>query len=377
MRIQQTDRVLTLRAQRKSHYGELCQQWLSYNGYQLKFSEEEFNALIAAIPEQWNSEKDRLVYFILFPDGTYLAQREKEVYDYSTRMPTERLYNYEAPDPADASVFTAFLVDWYTKTKLERTENLYDEILNNISDMSAMKYQLLDMRTKALGETDYIALPDVPMDADDKAAWLTYRQEWRDVPGQQAWIDSDYMNIEIPVSPQPKQQLVDIFAIVGNVYANAAELPAELLDAVKDNLDGLGIQNVIKKYTEISLKVEMLRGITKLKIPTVTDDELSTIDSLIPQGAKGIVPEDQLEALQEAALESQVSNWQNYLDSVDEKIAAINTKLQSYNIDFTLGDIMAKVAEDAATKAAQRQADTDANDLITELMIDDAVGEEE
>ena len=175
MRIQQTDRVLTLRAQRKSHYGELCQQWLSYNGYQLKFSEEEFNALIAAIPEQWNSEKDKIVYFILFADGTYLAQREKEVYDYSTRMPAERLYNYEAPDPADASVFTAFLVDWYTKTKLERTENLYDEILNNISDMSAMKYQLLDMRTKALGETDYIALPDVPMDADDKAAWLTYR----------------------------------------------------------------------------------------------------------------------------------------------------------------------------------------------------------
>lgn len=377
MRIQQTDRVLTLRAQRKSHYGELCQQWLSYNGYQLKFSEEEFNALIAAIPEQWNSEKDKLVYFILFADGTYLAQREKEVYDYSTRMPTEKLYNYEAPDPADASTFTAFLVDWYTKTKLERTENLYDEILNNISDMSAMKYQLLDMRTKALGETDYIALPDVPMDADDKAAWLTYRQEWRDVPGQQAWIDSDYMNIEIPVSPQPKQQLVDIFAVVGNVYANAAELPAELLDAVKDNLDGLGIQNVIKKYTEISLKVEMLRGITKLKIPTITNDELSAIDSLIPQGAKGIVPEDQLEALQEAALESQVSNWQNYLDSVDEKIAAINTKLQSYNIDFTLGDIMAKVAEDAATKAAKRQADTDANDLITELMIDDAVGEEE
>ena len=121
----------------------------------------------------------------------------------------------------------------------------------------------------------------------------------------------------------------------------------------------------------------MLRGITKLKIPTITNDELSAIDSLIPQGAKGIVPEDQLEALQEAALESQVSNWQNYLDSVDEKIAAINTKLQSYNIDFTLGDIMAKVAEDAATKAAQRQADTDANDLITELMIDDAVGEEE
>ena len=69
MAIQVGDRVITLRLQRQSHYGELVERYINYNGSKLDLSESEFNDFLSKMPSMWNSDKDRLIYFVLFEDN--------------------------------------------------------------------------------------------------------------------------------------------------------------------------------------------------------------------------------------------------------------------------------------------------------------------
>lgn len=370
------DRVITLRLQRESLYGDIVERYITYNGNRLDLSQSEFNDFLSKMPSLWNSDKDRLIYFVLFADKTYLAQRNKDVYNFGTRETEEKLYNFDEATDDEVNAFVSFIANYYTNLKIQRTENFYDAIVEKVSDVSYMKYQLLEMREKQLKETDYIVLPDYPITDEEKQQWTEYRQKLRDITAQQAWIDGDYQSVEVPVSPRPKDQIVDMFNMVGSAYANAADLPASLLESVKENIDGLGITGIIEKWTEITLKVQILRGIASLKVPEgLTTDELSAIDQLIPHGATDLVPEEQLENL-DAATRGQLDNWNDYLRSVDDKISYVDTKLEALSANFTLSDVIQKIAADMKEKAAAHDAAVAASRLLEDLTIDEITGEE-
>ena len=126
------ERVITLRLQRKSYAVEKVERYISYNGHRLDFTEQEYNDFLSRIPELWNTDRDRLLYFVLFFDKTYLAQREKDVFNYGTRLTEEKLYNFDEISDIELNLFTSFLVDEYTKLKISRTENFYDEIFRGL-----------------------------------------------------------------------------------------------------------------------------------------------------------------------------------------------------------------------------------------------------
>lgn len=370
------DRVITLRLQRQSHYGELVERYINYNGSKLDLSESEFNDFLSKMPSLWNSDKDKLIYFVLFEDKSYLAQRYKEVYNFGTRETEEKLYNFDEANETELNAFVAFIANYYTALKLQRTENFYESILEKVADVSYMKYQLLEMRAKQLKETDYIVLPDYPISDEEKQQWIAYRQELRDITNQQAWLDNNFQSVVVPVSPRPKDQIVDMFNMVGSAYANAADLPPSLLESVKENIDGLGISGIIQKWTEITLKVEILKGIASLKVPDgLTTDELTAIEDLIPHGATDLVPEDQLKNL-DAATKGQLDNWNDYLRSVDAKVESVNTKLQELSANFTLSDVIQKIAADMKEKADAHDAQVAASRLLEDLTIDEITGEE-
>ena len=121
---------------------------------------------------------------------------------------------------------------------------------------------------------------DYPISDEDKQLWMTYRQELRDITKQKV-TDNDFQAVKIPVSPRPQDQIVDMFNLVGNTYANAVDLPTSSI--MKENVEGLGLNSIIEKWTEITLKVQILRGIASLKMPAgLTTDELTAIEQLIP-----------------------------------------------------------------------------------------------
>ena len=369
------ERVITLRLQRKSYAVEKVERYISYNGHRLDFTEQEYNDFLSRIPELWNTDRDRLLYFVLFFDKTYLAQREKDVFNYGTRLTEEKLYNFDEISDIELNLFTSFLVDEYTKLKISRTENFYDEILSKVSDLSYMKFQIIDLRDKLLADSDYLMMPDYPLDEADRESWKAYRQQLRDITKQQAWIDNDYMNITLPASPAPEKQIVDIFNKVGNTFANAADIPPSILEEVRNNLKGYGITNVIEKFSQISIKVELLRALSALKIPTgVTADEISTINTLIPQSITDIIPEDQVKNLQEAVT-GNVTNWEAYLNDIDEKIIKLNDTLTKYNVGFTVGDVIQQVATDLKEKADKLDANLEALRLIEQMELSEIEGD--
>ena len=376
MAVQVTDRVLILRLDRKLYYDQRVEQYITYNGSRLTLTNVEIEDLLSKIPSIWNSDKDRLTYFVLFADKSYLAQRVKDVYNFGTRQTEEKLYNFDEANETELNAFVSFVINYYTNLKIKRSENFYDEVVKAVADISYMKYQLLEMRESQLKATDYIVLPDYPISKEDRDLWIEYRQKLRDITKQQAWLNNDFQSVVVPVSPRPKDQIVDMFNMVGNAYANAVDLPASLLETIKENVDGLGISGIIEKWTEITLKVEILRGIAKLKIPNgLTTDELTSIEQLIPAGPVDFLPKNEIENL-DAAISGDLNNWQDYLNSVDEKIEYINNKLSSLSANFTLFDVMEKIAEDMKVKADELDARIAAEKLIQELTIDELTGEE-
>lgn len=52
-------------------------------------------------------------------------------------------------------------------------------------------------RNALLSQCDWTQLPDVPLTAEQKAQWATYRQALRDLPNQ-----SDSVDVEWPTPPQ-------------------------------------------------------------------------------------------------------------------------------------------------------------------------------
>lgn len=54
-----------------------------------------------------------------------------------------------------------------------------------------------EKRNQFIAETDYMAMPDYPLDAEKKAAVLAYRQALRDVPEQEGFP----RQIDWPVKP--------------------------------------------------------------------------------------------------------------------------------------------------------------------------------
>lgn len=69
--------------------------------------------------------------------------------------------------------------------------NLYNE-----SDSDKEKLSR-DMRNQLLAEKDWTQISDSPLNAEQKAAWATYRQELRDVTAQPDFPDS----IQWPTPP--------------------------------------------------------------------------------------------------------------------------------------------------------------------------------
>lgn len=97
---------------------------------------------------------------------------------------TEKLDSV-APYIEDGQVFT-IAVEPLTDSEIEaNTESEWAKIRSH--------------RDNLLAACDWTQLPDVPLDASTKEAWVTYRQELRDVTSQ-----SDPYNVEWPQPPSEK-----------------------------------------------------------------------------------------------------------------------------------------------------------------------------
>ena len=148
---------------------------------------------------------------------------------------------------------------------------------------------------------------------------------------------------------------------------------------MKVSVDCSLYENSAKKFGEVSFKLEVLKTLSKLKIPfnnnittSESADQLETLDANL--SAVNVLPQDiytRYQSIKEVESDTNDASMKAIADEqltdIDAKIEAINAKLQEYNVDFSIGDIMTKFVEDTKARIESIEATEEAERLVYEL----------
>jgi hypothetical protein len=330
-------RLLTVNLETKYYPASVPTRTITCLNSTIKLTDEEYDEIFGELPSFWNTENDKLIRFIVFEDKSYFCEREKFIFNYTTREQDLKIYRFDAATDVEAKALYAYFVEKYTKLQLARIENLYDAIMNNIKDMSFVKYSLLGARDELLKQSDFIMLPDYPISEEDRERWKIYRQELRDLTGQEAWQQNDLLNIEMPVSPEPMDQI----GILKGSIKDLSSIPENLTDEIIDTLVDKPIEDIIKNITQTTVKFELLKSLSKMNLPMFN---MGYSDLLIQEDAYSTFIDNIANELeQESPLPA--NWWELATSNIEDKIAQVNAKLQSYNIGFTVNDILDAIIE--------------------------------
>jgi hypothetical protein len=330
-------RLLTVNLETKYYPASVPTRTITCSNSTIKLTDEEYDEVFKELPSFWNTENDKLVRFIIFDDKSYFCEREKLVFNYTTREQDLKIYRFDAATEVEAKALHAFFVEKYTKIQLARIENLYDAIMSNIKDMSFVKYSLLGARDELLKQSDFIMLPDYPISEEDRERWRVYRQELRDLTDQVAWQQNDLLNIEMPVSPEPLDQI----GILKGSIKDLSSIPDNLTDEIIDTLVDKPVEEIIKNITQTTVKFELLKSLSKMNLPMFN---IGYSDLLIQEDTYNtFIDNVQKDLSEESPLPA--NWWELATSNIEEKIAQVNAKLQSYNIGFTVNDILNAVIE--------------------------------
>jgi hypothetical protein len=316
-----------------------------------------------------------------------MCQREKEVYNYTIRETEKKLYFFDAATSEQADSLAQYFVMQYGKIKLSKVNNLYDEILNTISDFSYIKFHLLKTREKLLNESDYKMLPDYPLSEEEKQRWIEFRQQLRDITEQEAWKQNNFVNVLMPTSPQPKNQLNELLEDLSNLITGG--IPPRILNNFRESLVNIGVENVIKKYSETILKIEVIRGLSNLGIPFIITDKSDDLFTILFSASKpSIIFREAKEYFEQHVDESEIteesdstlsqkmlSEWGLYMKDIDNAIDKINEQLTSYNIDFTIGDILKEVSSHTKQKLDEIEKMQQVDELLKDIEMKQLYGE--
>jgi hypothetical protein len=345
-------RLLTVNLETKYYPESVPRRSITCQGSSIDLTDEEYDALVSELPPFWHNENDKLLRFIVFSNKEHFCEREKKFFNYTLRTEEIKVYRFDGASKEEGEALYAFFVEKFTKIQVSRIENLYDEIMSNIKDMSFVKYSLLNARDDLLAKSDHLMLPDYPISEEDRAKWVEYRQKLRDLTDQLAWQENNLMDIEMPVSPAPLDQI----SILKSNISDLSSIPENLTDIVIDTLVDKPIEEIIKNVTQTTLKFELLKSISKLNLPFLTmgyselTGEQSSYESFMDQILNNLVEQNELPT----------DWWSTATSSIDEKIQQVNEKLKSYNIDFTINDILNAILE-------QSRANLEIDDIIEDL----------
>lgn len=367
-------RVLSLFLERKRYPADIAQRYIMYQGSKLDLTDELYDELLSIIPPVWNTEKDRLVQFVLMEDSTHFCVRNKEVYNYSRKETERKTYYFNAETDVQLSELIEILTDFFAKKRLAEVENFYDKILSSMSDMSYMKKNILKMREESLLRSDFMFNSDYTFsDTEKETQWKEYRQKWRDITTTDAWSTNDLINLALPQSPKP-QDAADLIANMLTNQLSSVSVTSQFVEDLSLSLNCALYNEVFEKFGAVSFKLELLKTLSRFNIPfyenmietaNELDSNLSSIN-LLPTDVYARY-KDKMEIEGEDSTTSMKEVFDEQLTNIDAKLEAINGKLQEYDVGFTISDILAKYVEDQKAKIEDMEKEEEANLLLNEI----------
>jgi len=310
---------------------------LIYHGQMIVLDEDNYQDLLSKLPEFWHTDQDKLLTFRYnINDGGYFCERIKRVYNYATKEWSDTPYVFDAGSKEEVDNLIDIISEFYQNYKLSEIEDINNKILENINDLSYLKMILLNSRDKLLMNSDYIMMPDYPINEEQKQEWIDYRQKLRDITDQESWKNNDYANIEMPVSPSPMKQLPELLAQMETL------VPNHFRGFVDDNVLHENVENIILTMSQYMIKSQIIDGISKMSLP-LFDLSVGTFD--VVKSSENV--------------EVFMSNFENFKSKID-------TQLEQIGSSLTVEKIVAEMTQ--KTIATQDPViDQEVLDIIDEL----------
>ncbi len=144
--------------------------------------------VLPSIASTWHDAgKDEIKFLLFYTDGTYLCQRKKTKFDFTTKTTYWVDYNYKDGKASDVDAIYKNLKavcviqrEMKLKETLERVRELENTKLDYYYDLKWWKK--LDEIQKMLLYSDFRVLADTPIKyADEKADWVIWRNKMRNL----------------------------------------------------------------------------------------------------------------------------------------------------------------------------------------------------
>ena len=178
-------------------------QELSYNGTPKPIPATYWtDTLVPLLYPTWDTDKDKLIAFYYYSNGTYTAKRRKYVMNFKTNTNEWKDYEMEQVSSSVADTFKDKLIEgWYAIDAIENTEfqNELGAMYAKARAVSPLSVRLA--RDFLLTETDWVYVEDSPVDADTKAMYTAYRQKLRDITVT-VEFSTNVEGTKFPISPE-------------------------------------------------------------------------------------------------------------------------------------------------------------------------------
>ena len=250
-------------------------QELSYNGIAKQIPQTYWtDTLTPLLYPTWDTDKDKLISFYYFDNGTYTAKRRKYVMNFKTNTNEWKDYEMEAVTSSVATTFKDKLIEgWYAIDAIENTEfqNELGAMYAKTKAISPLSVRLA--RDFLLTESDWSQVGDCPLSADDKALYVTYRQKLRDITTTTEFTTNTPAT-KFPISPLVYNKFYKVDN-PSNAYLATDDQFLPLAEHyLKRYQDRIAHYLLTKSWTERSFFDEFIKEYNNLKPAQLQDSDL-------------------------------------------------------------------------------------------------------
>jgi hypothetical protein len=183
----------------------LSSSQIYYRTQIVTLTEEDINNLTTTLPSVWWNEKDRLVYFTFFEDGSYFCEREKDIYSYTHKQNMKYVYEFNVLSKLQAKELYEIIAKYFEEVRIQQLRQQKDILRQQIKNQfDYITVDFLSKRRVALIDSDWTQLSDVSLNMDERERmmWIKYRQYLRDMPETKEWQESNFSKVFFPADPK-------------------------------------------------------------------------------------------------------------------------------------------------------------------------------
>ena len=233
---------------------------VKYNSIYL--SEKLNNNILTNIPSELSDDKDRIVVFGIYDDGSYTMFKEKMKYDFATKQ--AKWVKYEETNVTNEEAKQIFevlksAVFVQQTVETEARNNAILEILTKQEYIDDLYNKTIIKRDDLLRTSDYRVLPDYPeIFPGEKNLWIKWRDELRNCVKSSEEFDNE---LDYLIYAQEFKWPIDPLVYYSKYSNNEVEyLSTEDQYDVMPERVSTGVQDIIRKNSIAVINQQKLRN---------------------------------------------------------------------------------------------------------------------